>query len=220
LTRTLLIVDPSLAWPETQGVAEIADLWGGAVHVWTPVLDPGSRPSGTAADHAGAVLLGSRASVHDASDWRREVDEVLRPVVDGRFDRPFLGVCFGHQWLAHVAGGAVEFARRDRSKILGVRSTTFRGGRWFPDGTVLRVVASHREVVVRLPPGHRAVACRPDSRYDAIEHEARPLWGVQFHPEARGDFATSSGIDAAELDARTVADSRRVLRAFLEVARG
>lgn len=216
MSRSLLVVDPSLAWPETQGVAEVAALWGGPVHVWTPALDPATRPSGTVRDHAGVVLLGSRASVHDELAWRPGLDEFLVPALSNEAGRPFLGVCFGHQWLAHVAGGEVAFARPGRDKIVGVQRTKFEPGRWFRDGATLSVVVSHREVVTRVPAGYRPVASREDSRFDALEHVEAPVWSVQFHPEARDEFASNAGIDPATVDPRTIADSRRVLRAFLD----
>lgn len=215
----LLIVDPSVAWPETEGVAVLVGLWPGASTVWTPVLDPASAPAGRDVRAFDAVvLLGSRASVHDPDPWRAAVDERLAPVVAGDVPRPFLGVCYGHQWLVHLAGGSVAPARPDGAKIVGIEETEIVGGRLLERGRRLRVVASHREAVTAVPDGFRTIARRASCAVDGVEHEARPLFGVQFHPEARGDFARAAGIAAAAIDERVRADAVDLIAAFFAVA--
>jgi GMP synthase-like glutamine amidotransferase len=166
---------------------------------------------------AAVVVLGSQSSVHDDAPWVRILRDVLGPVVSGTIDRPLLGVCYGHQWLAHEVGGDVEFARPDGSKIVGIAETRFDGGRLLPGRHVLRVVVSHREVVTRIPDDFRPTAVRAECAIDAFEHRERPLFGVQFHPEARDEFARSAGIEPARIDDRVRADSTRVLRAFLDL---
>jgi GMP synthase (glutamine-hydrolysing) len=216
--RPLLVIDPSTSWPETQGVAVVTDLWDGPTTVWTPALDPdGDGPRGVD-PFAAVILLGSRASVHDDAPWIRVLRDVLGPVVRGQVERPLLGVCFGHQWLAHELGGEVASARADGSKIVGIGETRFAGGRLLPGDHVLRVVVSHREVVAALPDDLQSTAARDECAIDAFEHRDRPLFGVQFHPEARDEFARSAGFEPDHVDRRVRADSTRVLRAFLDLS--
>ena len=216
--RRLLVVDPSTSWPETQGVAVVTDLWDGPATVWTPALDPDADAPRGPEPFDAVVLLGSRASVHDDVPWVRALRDVLGPVVAGDVQRPVLGVCSGHQWLAHELGGTVGLARADGSKIVGIGETRFDGGRLLSGRHVLRVVVSHREVVAEVPEDLRPTAARDECAIDAFEHRDRQLFGVQFHPEARDEFARSAGFEPDRIDGRVRADSTRVLRAFLDLA--
>ena len=71
-------------------------------------------------DADGVVLMGSSASVHDDLPWMAEISAWLRPVIDGIVPIPVLGLCFGHQLIAHLAGGLVDYTREDRSKSVGI----------------------------------------------------------------------------------------------------
>jgi GMP synthase (glutamine-hydrolysing) len=180
--------------------------------VFQPALRPGDLPRDHAAD--GVVVLGSSASVHDDRPWIAALAGWLQPIVTGEIDLPVLGICFGHQLLAHVAGAPVGYLRPDRSKSLGVETTRVEGSRLLPGHHELRAVVSHRECVERVPPGFRVVATRAASALDGLEHERLPLYSFQFHPEAREEFAERSGIDPSAIDDRVRQDGRRLLRAF------
>lgn len=219
--RALVIVDPSTGWPETQGVEEIRGRWEGAARVLTPALDARDRPSRNPGAYGGdgLILLGSRISVHDEPDWAREIEEVIRPILDGDRVIPLLGICWGHQFLAHLAGAEVRWARDDRTKIVGVQTTVSEGGTLLSGRRELRVVVSHREIVGEVPPGYRVVASRPDASIDGIEHDRLPIFAYQFHPEARDEFARSAGFDPALVDDRVRVDSGAVIDAFLDRVR-
>ncbi|RMG46772.1 MAG: hypothetical protein D6718_04965 [Acidobacteria bacterium] len=216
--KTLLVVDPSVNRPEGEAVAWIAGAWGGPVRVCRPALEPGSAPPPGDPHEVGAVVvMGSAASVHDDRSWLAALGAWLAPIVRGEVEVPLLGICFGHQLLAHLAGGEVRPLRADRSKVLGVSRTRFEPCRLHPGGE-MPVVVSHREVVTRVPEGFRVVARRREVPVDAIEHQDRPLFGVQFHPEAGPEFAEHVGIDPARLRPDVVAPARGVLMAFLSLA--
>jgi anthranilate synthase/aminodeoxychorismate synthase-like glutamine amidotransferase len=100
-------------------------------------------------------------------------------------ERPMLGVCLGHQAIAAALGGAI------------VRSAEPRHGRTSEvnhDGTRLFAGAPSPLTVCRyhsltvdeatLPSELRVTARADDGAIMAIEHTSRPLFGVQFHPEA------------------------------------
>lgn len=215
---TLLVIDPSMDRPETEGVAGIAARWPGESVVREPALRGDGPTPGTGHDLAGVVLLGSRASVYDDLPWAAALSEWLRPILTGETPVPLLGVCYGHQLLAHLLGGEVAFMTGDHAKRVGVEVSEVRGSRLLPDAD-LRVVVSHREIVTRLPPTCRAMARRPGVDVDGFEHADLPIFGVQFHPEARGEFAGRAGIPLVEIDARLERDSGRVIDAFLRLAR-
>ncbi len=98
---------------------------------------------------------------------------------------PILGVCYGMQLLAHLGGGTV--VRADRREYGRARVSVRGGGgrlfRGFDEGEETPVWMSHGDHVDAPPPGFRVVAASDNSPVAAIEHERRPLFGVQFHPE-------------------------------------
>src|SRR5918997_5301904 len=96
---------------------------------------------------------------------------------------PVLGVCLGHQALAYVAGGTVEHAPE---AMHGRLSPIHHDGRGLfgdlPQG--FAAVRYHSLVVGAVPAALRVTAWTPDQVVMGLEHRARPLWGVQFHPES------------------------------------
>jgi para-aminobenzoate synthetase len=99
---------------------------------------------------------------------------------------PVLGVCLGHQGLAHVRGaGVVRGSEIVHGRISRVyhRGDPLFGG--VPQG--FRAVRYHSLVVEpALPPELEAIAWAEDGTLMAIRDRRRPAWGVQFHPESIG----------------------------------
>lgn len=133
------------------------------------------------------VITGSPAMVTEQAAWMVAAEEWLR----GLFARevPVLGICFGHQMLAHALGGVVDDAadRREYGAVTvtvngrGARDPLFAGlAPSFP------AYASHRESVARLPDGAAALAVTERDPHSAFRF-GRSAWGVQFHPEFTKD---------------------------------
>lgn len=214
--KRLLVVDPSVAYPEDEGIATVLRGWPGESVIAQPGLRPGDGPaSSTPYDVDGIVVMGSRASVHDDVPWLRDLGAWLDPILSGTVRIPLLGICFGHQLIAQRAGGIVgELA--NGAHELGVKESRFDGSRLVPGRTSLLVVASHGEEVKTVPDGYRVVAVRDRVPVDGIEHERLPIFGVQFHPEARESFLEARALDASAL-ATAGADGDRLIAAFQRV---
>jgi len=216
--KRLWVIDPSENHPEEQGTREVLRGWLGESRIFRPVLSPGDGPGpDTGYETDGVVLMGSAASPHDPRPWISELATWLAPILDGSRALPLLGICFGHQMIAHCAGAEVGFITEDRTKLHHVCSSQLDSGRLIGETTSLRVVVSHREEVKSCPAGYRVVARRDPIAIDGLEHVTLPIFCFQFHPEAGDEFAVRADIPVDDLDDRQRRDSRRVLEAFRQI---
>jgi para-aminobenzoate synthetase len=99
---------------------------------------------------------------------------------------PVLGVCLGHQALAHVRGASVV---PGPDIVHGRISQVFHSGDGLFDAIPqgFRAVRYHSLIVEpALPPELEAIAWADDGTLMAIGDRHRRAWGVQFHPESIG----------------------------------
>lgn len=98
---------------------------------------------------------------------------------------PTLGVCLGHQALASAFGASVVRAEAPRH---GKSSLVEHDGRdLFADLTSPFDAGRYHSLVAErssLPPELRVTAWTEDGVVMGLRHAARPLFGVQFHPES------------------------------------
>jgi len=100
-------------------------------------------------------------------------------------DLPILGVCLGHQSIGQAAGGKIITSQEIRhGKISPIKHT---GGALF-DGLpeTFDVVRYHSLSIQAndLPADLIVDAETLDGEIMAVHHKARPVYGVQFHPES------------------------------------
>ncbi len=104
----------------------------------------------------------------------------LGRIVD-EFQGPILGICAGHQFLAAHYGGSVERAEIPEfgpAEISIIRDHSLFEG--FPKKFI--GWESHNDEV-KSAPGFILLASSENCKYQAMVHEKRPIFGVQFHPE-------------------------------------
>ncbi len=95
---------------------------------------------------------------------------------------PIMGICFGHQLIGTAFGSEMsdlgQMVRRFEHVNLLDHHPVFDG---LPADII--VAESHRQVLSGVPAGFQRLATSPTSNIEAICHEARPIYGFQFHPE-------------------------------------
>ncbi|MEE2665863.1 MAG: glutamine amidotransferase [Myxococcota bacterium] len=160
----------------------------------------------------GIVITGSSAMVSEREPWSERTAAWLRGAV--RAEVPILGVCYGHQLLAHALGGEVGTNPRGREIGTVEVDLSAASGDRLLDGLGPRCLfnATHVESVLRLPPRSIRLASNAADPNHAFALAGRPrrIWGVQFHPEfdddvmraylhARRAILAEEGLDADAL---------------------
>ncbi|PCN50154.1 GMP synthase (glutamine-hydrolyzing) [Candidatus Geothermarchaeota archaeon ex4572_27] len=132
-------------------------------------------PRALGPDVKGVILSGGPSSVYEEGAPRVDVAALAGRV-------PVLGICYGHQLIAHELGGRVERAERGeygRVTLYVDAGHPLLDG--VPSGSV--VWMSHRDEVVEPPEGFAVLAHTDYCGVAAMADDARKLYGVQFHPE-------------------------------------
>lgn len=95
---------------------------------------------------------------------------------------PILGICYGHQLLAYLAGGTIASSDNNSEygkTILFIKESTLLKG--IKEESVCWM--SHTDYVKELPEGFKITAYTNNCFCAAMEDVSRNLYGVQFHPE-------------------------------------
>ncbi len=95
---------------------------------------------------------------------------------------PILGLCYGHQLIAHLAGGKVEPASH---REYGIATATIEHRIGVLKGLrrTERVWMSHGDTVFTLPSGYKALAQSENTPIAAFGNKAKKIYGLQWHPE-------------------------------------
>ena len=151
----------------------------------------------------------SRMSTYDPVDWLADVEALLRELIAK--EKPYVGICFGHQLLAQALGGLVE--KSPNGWGVGVRDYEVVSRReWMsPELARFSMIGSHQDQVVRLPAGaellFRSDYC-PLGGFAVGER----AWTVQVHPEFVPELADHLLAGRIELiGAERVAEARATL---------
>jgi GMP synthase (glutamine-hydrolysing) len=176
---------------------------------------------------AAVVVTGSAAMVSEREPWSEKTAAWLRDAAHA--GTPLLGICYGHQLLAHALGGRVGANPRGREMgtvEVALRAEARSDPLLGPLDSPLRVQVTHLESVLELPAGARVLASNAADPHQAFAWGER-VWGVQFHPEfdaevmrayleERRSLLRAEGIDPGPLE-RGVSESPhggRLLRRF------
>lgn len=211
--RHIAVVDPGVNVPELDCFNRIARLSSLPVSYHLPALH-GLDSLKLAEDGLAAiVILGSGASVNDRLAWQEPLNEWLWP----RMQRlPTLGLCYGHQLIAHLFGGKVGFMYPDQKKLLGFRDVTLKETQVFGAARTGPLTVSHKEAVLVCPKDFEIFAASEACNVDGIAHRTLPIFGFQPHPEATRGFLNNAGITHDSYEPPAFAFGHGLVKGFLD----
>jgi len=97
---------------------------------------------------------------------------------------PILGICYGHQLMAHLLGGKVKRGKIKEYGIallnLKVSNSIFKGLK-----KQQQVWMSHSDIVSEIPKGFQVLGVTDNCEYAAIGNLEKKFFGLQFHPEVK-----------------------------------
>ena len=183
--------------------------------------------------HTAILVSGSASMVTEREPWSERSAEWLATVVRSAA-APVLGVCYGHQLLAHGLGGRVDWNPRGRqigTKPLQTTTAAASDPLFGSLAPQFRAQTTHQQSVVEAPSGAQVLATSALDPHQALRFGER-AWGLQFHPEfsagvmagyirVRRDRLQAEGLDPATLlrECGPAPEARRLLRRFVREAR-
>ncbi|PQV62528.1 GMP synthase (glutamine-hydrolyzing) [Abditibacterium utsteinense] len=123
----------------------------------------------------GVIFSGGPSSVYETE---------APQCADGLFHSgiPILGICYGHQVMAHMMGGRVTPADK---REFGKTELVVTDDAPLYDGLNRKLLCwmSHGDLVLEAPPGFVATSKTISTPVASMANVEKKLYGVQFHPE-------------------------------------
>jgi GMP synthase (glutamine-hydrolysing) len=128
-------------------------------------------------DPKGIVLSGGPNSVFEPG-----APTVAPAILD--MGVPVLGICYGMQLIAQLAGGnATPATEREYGRAeVQVKDNKGLFAGFEPNANVI-VWASHGDRIDAPPPHFRLTATSANAPVAGMQHESKPIYGLLFHPE-------------------------------------
>ena len=193
---------------------------GVALDVRRPYL--GEDLPATLDGHSGMLVLGGAMNAVDefATPWLVPTKALVRAAVDR--DLPLLGICLGHQIVAHALGGTIApNPHGTQADLLDIAWTTAADGDLLFGSRPGRAAHWNDDIVLRPPFGSTVLATAPRGEIQALRFAAR-AWGIQSHPEVDETilrvWAEHDGIDADDFLERTAAAREELASGWRPVA--
>lgn len=135
-------------------------------------------------DFDGYIISGSRCSVYDDIPWIHNLMGFVRECWNR--DSKVVGICFGHQLIAHALGG--EARKADAGWGFGIHRSAITGHRPWMDNSAdmpadhYNLIVIHQDQVVTVPKGFDTLATSDFCPNSLIVADGKML-GIQGHPE-------------------------------------
>jgi GMP synthase (glutamine-hydrolysing) len=193
--QNLMVIDPALEDPEIESFNEIVSRSPIKATYHLPAIHSSLSMYDQLVTSSAVILMGSAASVHEKHNWIKDITRVIEKAIEKKI--PILGICFGHQLLAHLYGGKVDYLW-DKEKKRGIRKVKTLDNNLYLDPKEDFLVYSHQEGVTIAPKDFEIFATSEMVEAEGIFHKKLPIWGFQPHIEASKTFAARVGVNSKD----------------------
>ena len=137
-------------------------------------------------DYDAYIISGSPAAAYETETWILQLGDFVRTVYQ-EGQQAMVGICFGHQLLAHALGGET---RKADAWGLGRRDFQLmtRPAWMTAVNTTVALYYAHQDQVVRLPEPAQCLATSAFCPYEMFVIRDKVL-GIQGHPEFSDEIA-------------------------------
>ena len=131
------------------------------------------------------IVSGSAKGVYDSDPWIADLTTFIKKIDQAR--KKMVGICFGHQIIAHTLGGHAE--KSEKGWGVGLREFQITGQKPWMEPALDRCALYfiHQDQVMELPPGAETLGGN-DFCPNAIYTIGERVLGIQGHPEFPRDF--------------------------------
>jgi GMP synthase (glutamine-hydrolysing) len=136
-----------------------------------------------------AVIIGASGEFN-ITDWPKSIQKKInriKPLLNEilKTNFPTLAVCFGHQMLAHMAGGKVVNYEKN-AEAGSVKITVTKEGKkvnLYKDvPSSFWALSGHKDSVVKLPKGAKILASSQKCKINSYKL-GENIYSIQYHPE-------------------------------------
>jgi len=190
-SKHLMVIDPAIKKPAIESYNRIALSSPFAVTYHLPAIHGTTSIKQIQGDISGIIVMGSASSVHDNSNWKNFIIELLVKSID--CDVPVMGICYGHQLLAYICGGKVGHLWGGK-KEQGCRNVQLKENPLWGQAMSGPMIFSHQEGVTQCPDDFKITAVSDMVCVDGFASKTKPIWGFQTHIEATKAFINDHDI--------------------------
>jgi len=141
------------------------------------------------------VLLGSEASALDNLDWIKPEIELIQNAIEHGI--PLLGICFGHQIIAHAVLGRDYVRRRAYPELGWSEIHLIKKNKLFQEiSNPFFSYSFHFDEVIKSP-ALEILARSEKCQVQAYQLKIKDVWGIQFHPEINVEIGSQIFREAA-----------------------
>ncbi|GAB4178299.1 MAG: glutamine amidotransferase [Calditrichia bacterium] len=129
------------------------------------------------------IITGSHSNVTEQPPWQQNLMRLIEQFLHQQI--PVLGICYGHQLLATIFGGEVQFHPNGGEYGITIIEKTEQASN---DPIFAHMPShfygyvSHSQTVSTLPDSATTLAFSQMEPHQAVRYD-KHVWGVQFHPE-------------------------------------
>ena len=129
----------------------------------------------TSLNPEGIILSGGPASIYEKNSPQAD-----RGIF--KLGIPVLGICYGMHFMMAALGGTVK---RSGKREYGFAELEIKKPEGFFEGVSKKSTCwmSHADSITKLPAGFKTAASTANTKFAAVVHVKKNLFGVQYHPE-------------------------------------